>query len=568
MDFPLISIIVTTYNYAHTVGTAIDSALRQDYPNLEVVVVDNASTDATPELAARYAGDARFRYIRNPENIGMVPNHNKGLLESRGSYVLFLSADDFLMPHHISRSHAFLSGHPEIDVLYTSTYFVDEHERFIGTRQMSGQPLAPYIGGRNEFAGLMTEGCYMCFPTMLMRRDLYDRFGLLDDEIKAADYEIVVRWAAKGVRFAYLPEPTCAVRLHSAQQSSEQNYVADGGDVNEFLYLIRKFAADNPRLLDGYELMTSRFMWSRYQQAQQAGVSDDDGAIKAQVQECDGILTSVRTQNAGVSRALTPTVIVLPGTRIHDIERTLRSLAAQTLTGWNALVLDYATAPYAGMGAYFDPAGRIGSLRLAGNLSEVHLVLQALRVASGDVFIVLRPGSTLPPDHLERVTGAMRDSGADLVRTTATYGGRPIYMPPAEARLAYVAPIGPFEALVFTRRALDVAGGFNFQLSAYADWEFYLRAVAKLALISVDSPASVSALPPEEAYPILSALPAFARKIHAAYATDDAALARDRRAYLAHLDAMVAAGGGSQATIEDYVRLLEAAYGIGMLARA
>jgi len=114
---PLVTVIITTYNYAHTVGLAIDSALGQNYPELEVLVVDNASTDATPELAARYAADPRFRYIRNETNIGMVPNHNKGLRESRGEYVLFLSADDFLLPGHISRSYWYLREHPEVDVL-------------------------------------------------------------------------------------------------------------------------------------------------------------------------------------------------------------------------------------------------------------------------------------------------------------------------------------------------------------------------------------------------------------------------------------------------------------------
>jgi len=137
-QLPFVSIIITTYNYAHTVGYAIDSALAQDYPRLEVLVVDNCSTDTTPQLVERYQADSRFRYIRNDSNIGMVPNHNKGLRESRGDYVVFLSADDFLLPHHVSRSFSFLRDHPEIDVLYASTFFVDENGRFIGVRAMSG----------------------------------------------------------------------------------------------------------------------------------------------------------------------------------------------------------------------------------------------------------------------------------------------------------------------------------------------------------------------------------------------------------------------------------------------
>ncbi|MBV8152133.1 MAG: glycosyltransferase family 2 protein, partial [Candidatus Eremiobacteraeota bacterium] len=130
MRLPLVSIIITAYNYAHTVATAIKSALAQDYPNIEVVVMDNASTDPTPAVVAAFAHDRRVRYFRNAENIGMVPNHNEGLRRAKGEYVVFLSADDFLMPDFVSRSHTYLQAQPDVDVLYTTPFFVDDHERF------------------------------------------------------------------------------------------------------------------------------------------------------------------------------------------------------------------------------------------------------------------------------------------------------------------------------------------------------------------------------------------------------------------------------------------------------
>jgi glycosyltransferase involved in cell wall biosynthesis len=566
MDLPLISIIVTTYNYAHTVGTAIDSALRQDYPNLEVVVVDNASTDATPELAARYAADPRFRYIRNAENIGMVPNHNKGLREARGSYVLFLSADDFLMPYHISRSYAYLQSHPDIDVLYTTTYFVDEEGGFRSMREMSGQPLAAYAGGRNEFAGLMIEGCYMCFPTMLMRRDLYDRFGELDEEIKAADYEIVVRWAAAGVRFGYLPEATCAVRLHSNQQSSAKNYVSDAGDLREFVYLLKKFAAQNAERLDGYENQVSRHLWYRYGMARDNGVTDEDGALKKLLLECDGLIAGVRNGNVAKPRRVRPTVIVMPGARLSDLERTLRSVAAQTLAEWDALVLDFAEAPYADIGAYIDPQGRFKTLRLTTSLNETPAIAQALRVAGGDWFLILRAGSSIVPDHLERIAATMRERDADLVRTSATYGGHPLFLPISDTRRAYVAPHGPMDALAFTRRALDSAGNFNPNVTPFGDWEFYLRAVAKHQPVALDSPVAVGVLPPGEILGMVTRLAQIARQIHAAYATTDESLLTERAGYLRELDAVLAEGLEGIEKPGGHARLIATAYGAGLLA--
>jgi O-antigen biosynthesis protein len=566
MDSPLVTVIITTYNYAHTVGTAIDSALALDYPNLEVLVVDNASTDATPELIERYVPDPRFRYVRNPANIGMVPNHNKGLREARGSYVLFLSADDLLMPHHVSRSMAYLREHPEIDVLYTSAYFIDEGGAFIGVRAMTGQPLGAYCGGRNEFAQLFTEGCYMCFPTMLMRRDLYERFGELDEAIKAADYEIVIRWAANGVRFGYLPEQLCAVRLHSSQQSSHANYVVGGGDVKEFAYMVRKFCVPHGDLLDGYEQSISRVMWSRYSGAQAAGVDDADGAIKRDLLEVDNLLAAAKARTNERPRRLRPTVVVLPGARIGDVEATLRSLVAQTLPDWEAIVMDYASTPFATSALRIDPARRMRPFRLISPVSESVAVNTALRISSGDWYLVVHPGTLLPPTHLEVVTDALRSSGMQLARTSAAFGNRSdVFTPPHDGQLAFVAPFGPLDSLAFTRNLIDSSGPFNEGITAFAEWEFFARAALSSGIVALDSRVILTG---QACIPLdrFTELPAFARTVHGAFRSDDAGTIAKRDAYLHALERTLA--GGFPESNDAVERLVRVAYGMDLLAYA
>jgi len=578
---PLITVIITTYNYAHTVGVAIDSALAQDYPELEVLVVDNCSTDATPELVERYRADPRFRYIRNESNIGMVPNHNKGLRESRGEYVVFLSADDFLLPGHVLGSYRFLQDHPEIDVLYASTFFVDESGRFIGLRQMSGQPIAAYTGGRNEFAGLFTDGCYMCFPTMLMRRDLYERFGELDEEIKAADYEIVLRWAANGVRFAYLPVPTCGVRLHSSQQSSPQNYVADAGDMREFLYLVNKFAEPFGERLRGYETSVSRHMWMRLEMARQAGVLDADGELRAGLLECDRLLTRVRERNAARRPAPHLTVIVLPAAHVTPLEHTLRSVVAQTYAEWDAIVLEDSGQSLAPLGAFLDPRGRIRGMRFIGMVGEAAAINAALRVARGDCFIVVRAGTELPPQHFERVLAPLAAGDALAVRTPAVVvvhgnaaAGEPpyerhdhLYMPPGESRLSYIAPFGPIEALVFTRTAVDRVQTFNERLPAFTAWEFLLRLQLQLPVAAADSPPIVHLVAgTSDLYDQYAALPAVARAVHTAFATADVAIGLEREAYLRNLQSVLDRGPAAATSLSGIVQLLRAANGVDLLA--
>jgi glycosyltransferase involved in cell wall biosynthesis len=101
-----VSIAITVYNQAHYIGQAVESALAQDYPNLEVVVSDNHSTDAIEEVMGRYTSDPRLKYYRNETNLGMIGNFRKALYEySTGDYALHLDGDDyFIEPGYIRRA--------------------------------------------------------------------------------------------------------------------------------------------------------------------------------------------------------------------------------------------------------------------------------------------------------------------------------------------------------------------------------------------------------------------------------------------------------------------------------
>ena len=94
---PRVSILIPTYNQQQFLSKAIVSALDQDYAALEVVLLDDASTDDTEQLARAWLRDPRFRYVRNPQNRGRVANYHHGLYEVvRGEWVLVLDGDDFL----------------------------------------------------------------------------------------------------------------------------------------------------------------------------------------------------------------------------------------------------------------------------------------------------------------------------------------------------------------------------------------------------------------------------------------------------------------------------------------
>src|SRR5581483_6266508 len=94
---PLVSIMIPTYNQAAMLGRAIESALAQTHCNLEVIVADDASTDSTPEVVARYALDDRLRYVRNEQRRGRVGNYRHTLYDvARGAWAINLDGDDYL----------------------------------------------------------------------------------------------------------------------------------------------------------------------------------------------------------------------------------------------------------------------------------------------------------------------------------------------------------------------------------------------------------------------------------------------------------------------------------------
>lgn len=112
MKPPLISVVIPTYQRAHSLGRAIDSALAQTYERLEVVVSDNASTDGTAELLERYRGDARVRILRHDRNLGPVANWAAAIEASQGLLTKVNWSDDWMAPDAVERLAAALANDP------------------------------------------------------------------------------------------------------------------------------------------------------------------------------------------------------------------------------------------------------------------------------------------------------------------------------------------------------------------------------------------------------------------------------------------------------------------------
>ncbi len=116
---PLVSVVITTYNYAAYLPRAIASVLMQTYPNVEVIVIDDGSTDDTASLIKNYTSVKYFYQ----ENCGISTARNNGIKRSKGKYVIFLDADDWLEPDAIENNLALIIHHPNVAFISGNYYF-------------------------------------------------------------------------------------------------------------------------------------------------------------------------------------------------------------------------------------------------------------------------------------------------------------------------------------------------------------------------------------------------------------------------------------------------------------
>ena len=489
-DRPAISVIITSYNYAHYLSSSIGSVLAQDFPSFELVVVDNASTDNTDEVVATFANDPRLRYIKNERNIGLTPNHNNGLRHSRGEHILFLSADDMLLPGHLRRCYDYLQGHPETDVFYTGVIFIDANGTAFGVRGMGGQLPVDHDGGRNEFAAQLAEGCYIPYPAMLIRRSLYDELGPMDESFTAADYEITTRWAAAGKRFAYTRVPSCAIRLHGPQASGT-TYVESGTDIREYLAILERHVTPaNEHLLRGrIASVVGHLRWRAefFRQSQGTALPDD---IARRVETMAARIGAIPQPRPAFDDRPLIAVILRVGTLLQ-LQRSLNSLAAQADgMAWEAVVIGEGGPDYGPLLASMPYRDNVRFVRMdERNPSAARNT--GFRVTSAPIVTYMEPGTVFAPDHFGNLAQAFaggpavvrtggtvmlcetKDGSANTtIRETKLLG---LLREDADEERDFVAPSIPIDTIAHTRAALEAIGPFRADILYGETWEFWLR---------------------------------------------------------------------------------------------
>jgi glycosyltransferase involved in cell wall biosynthesis len=235
-DNPLVSVVIATYNMGEYLPHAVQSVLDQSYTNVEIIVIDDGSTDDTRDRIKPYLCDGRVRYLYQ-ENKGQTVAKNRGFMESKGTYVALLDADDVWFPDKLEKQIPCFSLSPDIGVVYTDVECIDEHGDVL-----QGWKRNCYSG---RISGRLLIDNFVPLSSVLIRRDCLDKVGMFDEKYRMGiDYDLWLRMSAY-YDFYYLDAVTFQYRIWSGQMS--HNYKKR---MESAIAMMNSFLENHPSLVD------------------------------------------------------------------------------------------------------------------------------------------------------------------------------------------------------------------------------------------------------------------------------------------------------------------------------
>lgn len=208
---PSISAVVAAYNAEEWIGSAIESILGQTCPPDEVVVVDDGSTDRTPEILRTFGG--AIRVIRRT-NGGCPAAFNTAFRAARCDYVAMCAADDIWEPDKLAWQVETLAVHPQVDVLFGDAMI------FGLTEGRYAPPPEQGLLDSSKLRDALYKENFICAPTIMIRRALFERLGPFVEDFGADDYEYWMRCLRAGAKFFYDPRVLVRYRRHEGNLSS------------------------------------------------------------------------------------------------------------------------------------------------------------------------------------------------------------------------------------------------------------------------------------------------------------------------------------------------------------
>ncbi len=213
---PKISVVMSCYNRENFVRDAIESILNQTYTDFEFIIIDDCSTDKTPEIIQEYADkDNRIVYIRNEENMDYNYNLRKGFKLAKGEYIARMDDDDISLPERFEKQVSYLDEHPDITVLGSLIDIFGELKIESWVKETDPDVLNILMNFQNP----------MCHPSVMIRKSFLEENDLTysPKELYAEEYDLWKNIILKGGKLANLPEKLVRYRVHKKTVTHKDN---------------------------------------------------------------------------------------------------------------------------------------------------------------------------------------------------------------------------------------------------------------------------------------------------------------------------------------------------------
>lgn len=219
MDKPLVSVICVCYNQARFVTEALNSVMAQTYTSIELIVIDDGSTDGSPKKIKQWiAAHSQTTLLLNGVNIGYCKTFNKAAALAKGKYLIDLSADDVLMPNRVEVGVQTLESTPQAGVTFSDAEHIDEWGNTISLH--SNRFPHPTIPVGDIYVDLIKR-FFICSPTMMFSRKVFDYLGGYDESLDYEDFDFWIR-SARQYHYVYTPEVLLKKRKVSGSLSDSQ----------------------------------------------------------------------------------------------------------------------------------------------------------------------------------------------------------------------------------------------------------------------------------------------------------------------------------------------------------
>lgn len=223
---PLVSIIIPCYNHEKFINDCVESILRQNYDNIELIVSDDCSSDNSFDLFASNRNRLEQKCVntiikQNETNLGLTGNINSMLDMVNGKYVKLIASDDIMFPNAIAEFVEYMERNPEVGVVVSNGVRILEESSVDDIRKIEViYTEAPRIDSNISFE-MLYMGNYFFAPGAFVRADIYDKYGKYDESIAIEDWEYWLRLVSLGYNgFAYIDKQLVGYRMNSESFSA------------------------------------------------------------------------------------------------------------------------------------------------------------------------------------------------------------------------------------------------------------------------------------------------------------------------------------------------------------